>query len=194
VFILLSDRPSRLLPTVRSRCQALRLGLPDPGQVLDWLMQRGHEREAAERALLLGYGAPLTAAGLLEHDGLASRDAVLLDLVALAAGRSGPLDVAANWQALGAEWSLRWLASLVNDMARLVLGATPDLLLHREHGAALQECMSGLDSQRVLAMASAVEHTARARAQRTGFNEPLMLEALAIDLHRCVSAGVRIGV
>lgn len=186
VFILVSSRPSRLLPTVRSRCQVLRVDLPDPAQAAAWLVQRGHEEQSAGRALGLASGAPLIAAGLLEDDGIARRDAVLSGLAALIGGRSLPLEVAANWQAIGGQWTLHWLASLVNDMARLALGAAPDALLHGDHRTALQECTSGLDSGRVMAMARAIADTARARAGHSGFNEPLMLEALALDLYRCV--------
>jgi DNA polymerase-3 subunit delta' len=40
-FLLASASPDTLLPTVRSRCQAFALGLPDQTAALDWLAQQG---------------------------------------------------------------------------------------------------------------------------------------------------------
>jgi DNA polymerase-3 subunit delta' len=73
LFLLVSSRPDRLLPTVRSRCLKLSLPAPDLGQALSWLKQQG----AADPAGLLAAsgGAPL---GALELSGSeAERDRFL---------------------------------------------------------------------------------------------------------------------
>lgn len=48
-FILSCAAPEALLPTIRSRCQAVPLALPDPTVACDWLTQRG----VAEPAIIL---------------------------------------------------------------------------------------------------------------------------------------------
>ncbi|MDP9244446.1 MAG: hypothetical protein M3O77_05115 [Chloroflexota bacterium] len=48
MFILVADEPSRLLPTVRSRCQPLRIGRVPRLELVDWLMDR--HRVAADQA------------------------------------------------------------------------------------------------------------------------------------------------
>jgi DNA polymerase III, delta subunit len=48
MFILVADEPSRLLPTVRSRCQPLRIGRVPRHELVDWLMDR--HRVAADQA------------------------------------------------------------------------------------------------------------------------------------------------
>jgi len=58
-FILVSHRPARLLPTIRSRCVALPVALPKPEDVGPWLKEM---RVAdAERWLAFAGGAPLRA-------------------------------------------------------------------------------------------------------------------------------------
>jgi DNA polymerase-3 subunit delta' len=63
-LIVTTPDPQRLLPTVRSRCQALRLAEPDGAAAQDWLAARG----VAEPAVLLAAttGRPLDALALHE--------------------------------------------------------------------------------------------------------------------------------
>ena len=58
-FILSSSAPQSLLPTIRSRCQALGLALPDPAQATAWLAGQGVA--SAEVVLAAAGGQPLDA-------------------------------------------------------------------------------------------------------------------------------------
>jgi len=57
IFILVSHRPARLLPTVRSRCVAVPVPIPPPDVALRWLAGQG----VAEGWLAFAGGAPLQA-------------------------------------------------------------------------------------------------------------------------------------
>lgn len=59
LFLLTSDAPDRLLPTILSRCQKFALSIPDPQTSLQWLMQEG-VKEAHDWLAAAG-GAPLAA-------------------------------------------------------------------------------------------------------------------------------------
>src|SRR5436190_4825174 len=59
IFILVSHRPARLLPTVRSRCVALPVPIPTRESSLAWLKSQGQAN--AERWLAFAGGAPLQA-------------------------------------------------------------------------------------------------------------------------------------
>ena len=59
VFILVSHRPARLPPTIRSRCVALAVPLPPKDLALKWLAAQN--AEDAERWLAYAGGAPLKA-------------------------------------------------------------------------------------------------------------------------------------
>lgn len=59
VFLLVSHRPARLLPTIRSRCVALAVPVPDQETSLRWLAEQGVEDAA--RWLAYAGGAPRLA-------------------------------------------------------------------------------------------------------------------------------------
>ena len=59
VFLLVSHRPSQLLPTIRSRCVALPVPIPPRELALQWLASHGVKN--AERWLAYAGGAPLQA-------------------------------------------------------------------------------------------------------------------------------------
>lgn len=59
IFILVSHRPARLLPTIRSRCVALPVPVPAPRLALEWLGSR--QVRNPERWLAYAGGAPLQA-------------------------------------------------------------------------------------------------------------------------------------
>jgi len=60
VFILVSHRPARLLPTIRSRCVALPVPIPPRDAAIAWLKQQGAENP--DRWLAYAGGAPVQAA------------------------------------------------------------------------------------------------------------------------------------
>ena len=59
VFLLVSHRPSQLLPTIRSRCVALAVPIPPREAALQWLSGQGIKN--AERWLAYAGGAPVRA-------------------------------------------------------------------------------------------------------------------------------------
>jgi DNA polymerase-3 subunit delta' len=65
MFILVSHRPARLLPTIRSRCVSVAVPLPDAQAALAWL--RGEGIRDAERWLAYAGGAPLRARHYAEN-------------------------------------------------------------------------------------------------------------------------------
>jgi DNA polymerase-3 subunit delta' len=60
MFVLIAHRPARLLPTIRSRCVAIPVGIPNREVALQWLAAEG-VKDAA-RWLAYAGGAPLRAA------------------------------------------------------------------------------------------------------------------------------------
>ncbi len=100
VFLLVSHRPARLLPTIRSRCVALPVAIPPKEAALQWLSAQG--MPDAERWLAYAGGAPLRALMLRAPAPVEDRDE--LELLAEALQKSA-LDRA--FAALGAEAKYR---------------------------------------------------------------------------------------
>jgi DNA polymerase III subunit delta' len=110
VFVLVSERAERLLPTVRSRCRDLAVGVPDTTLALEWLSRSGvHE---AENALAAAGGAPLVALESAEQASEAEpvrRE--LIDALARPAGFSAlrlAERISSVEPALVVGWLLRW--------------------------------------------------------------------------------------
>lgn len=84
LLMLISDQPTLLLPTIRSRCQQRTLPLPPREQALEWL-----QGQASDPGSLLdaAQGAPLQALALEQADWFADRSRLLETLVSVAEGR-----------------------------------------------------------------------------------------------------------
>jgi len=108
LLILVSHQPGRLLPTVRSRCRKVAVGLPATSVAMDWLREAG----VAQPLDLLAEagGAPLAAIGFAESE-RGERREMFLDRLA----NPAQLDVCAVAEAykpLLAEtwgWLMRWV-------------------------------------------------------------------------------------
>jgi DNA polymerase-3 subunit delta' len=87
VFLLVSHRPARLLPTIRSRCVPVPVPVPDPAAASAWLAQQGVRDPA--RWLAFAGGAPRRA---LEYATGERGTAIERMLRALAAGEAATLD------------------------------------------------------------------------------------------------------
>lgn len=125
LFLLVSDHPRKLLPTIRSRTRVLGFHQPPTDEALAWLAGQGVPN--ADDALALCAGSPLHA-----RDLAGSRDAQIqgqfVDDVARQALVS-PLEVAARWESwlkgrkkgepgltdmpTLVTWLQRWLADVV---------------------------------------------------------------------------------
>nr|WP_226646573.1 DNA polymerase III subunit delta' [Microbulbifer variabilis] len=98
IFLLVSDSPAGLLPTIRSRCQSVTFPPPSEEMALQWLCGSGLEECAATRALVLAGGAPLLAGQLAEPKSEDIRERFLQELVALAQGSARAVTAAGRWE------------------------------------------------------------------------------------------------
>jgi len=125
-LLLISDQPSRLLPTIRSRCRVQSLGLPDRTEALAWLTEQGGDRSIEECDLLLQMagGAPLLALALAQQDALAQREKVVEGIKALLKGQVAPSRLAEQWSAVPIELLLDWFCAWTLDLLKLQQGAS----------------------------------------------------------------------
>ncbi|HMV54493.1 MAG TPA: DNA polymerase III subunit delta' [Rhodocyclaceae bacterium] len=123
-FILVSDAPRRLLPTILSRCRQLALPRPDATQAARWLAAEGVVE--AERLLAVCGGMPVAARDLAGGIGADAHARFVRDLLSLE--RADPVALAGAWEswlktkdAVGAgfgvpqlvDWLQRWVADLI---------------------------------------------------------------------------------
>ncbi len=126
LLMLIADAPGRLLPTIRSRCQAVGFQAPEAGESSDWLASRGGiDLEEARAVLAETRGQPLTALELLQNDGLAQLRQLDADYVGMLEGRLSPLAVAERWQAQDFARVLDWLSRRLGELVSAAVAGTP---------------------------------------------------------------------
>lgn len=138
LFLLLSDIPSRLLPTIRSRCQQWSLAPPVEDDCLPWLAARlGGEEEARFWWRVAG-GMPLAALAQAEPEARALRQQLVDAFEALVRGAE-PVAEAARLERQSTEAILWYGIAWLEDLIRLGLSGeshglrNPDLLpLYRQ--------------------------------------------------------------
>lgn len=124
-LLLVSDQPSRLLATIRSRCLVQTLGMPSAEEGVRWLGQNLPELDPQQRQALLAManGAPLRAAGLAEMDALSMRADVVEGIKALLKSQAGASQLAEKWSKIPLELIVDWFHSWTLDLLRLSTGA-----------------------------------------------------------------------
>lgn len=127
LLVLVTSRPSSLLPTVRSRCQKLALAGPSTEEALDFV--RGESGQAAPRDLLefVG-GTPLRA---LEQGGgafTALNDHMVKTLEGLFSGRADVTQIAAEWADERLNDRLNWVDLWLQSLARGAVAGSADLI------------------------------------------------------------------
>jgi DNA polymerase-3 subunit delta' len=158
VFIVISHRLSRVLPTIRSRCRLYPLPTPNAGQSQAWLAQQA----VADAGKLLARAGqlPLAAKALADSDNLPAWQS-LLETLAAARGFDS-LKTAESLQKLELPQVIGWLQKWVYDLLSCKLSGQvryhPDLLdALRQHAARLP--LQGLlDYQKQLQTAQRSAH------------------------------------
>jgi len=125
-LLLVSDQPSRLLPTIRSRCRVQTLPTPSHAQAMHWLAGRLPELSAEQHAalLLMAGGAPLRALALHEMDAASLREQVVEGVKALLKGQLSASQLAERWPNLPLELLADWFCDWTLDLLRLKTGAS----------------------------------------------------------------------
>lgn len=167
VFVIVTSRIERLLPTIISRCRQWPMSTPAAEPAIAWLRSQGAREPAA--ALAEAGGAPLAA---LEQADEANRRFVLTQL-----GAGPGCDAFACGEALqklAVPVVLAWLQRWSYDLLSVKLSGA--VRYYPDHAAALARCAAAADA---LALAQMTQELARQRAtENHPLNARLVFEAL----------------
>ena len=189
LFLLLSDRPKAVLPTIASRSQVLRLPPPTRVQSLAWLAN--HTRsdfESLEKLLTLAQERPLLALslhqqGLLEQ--LQDTDAAMLDLLT---GRRLPSVLAATYAKQGGQETLSLLVLWTASLSRFLMSGEPRFLVsdpQREAARLLARVDEARQqTQRLFTLYTDISNTQQQISNGGNPNLQLLLEDIFIRLQR----------
>lgn len=120
LFVLVADIPSRLLPTIRSRCQHWNLPIPDGARAQSWLGERLQDGDEARFWLRVAGGLPLLAEELAGADARALRQDLRELFDSLVRGGE-PVGEAARLDAQALDRVLWYGIAWLEDLIRLGL-------------------------------------------------------------------------
>jgi len=173
VFVLVSDQPRRLLPTIRSRCTRLDIGLPPVELAEQWLVGQGVED--ASNLLALSGGTPLDARRWSEGGELDERRAVLEGLAR--PDQVDPVTLGERWKAVSPQtWhnvAFKWLGDL------LAVKLQGKVQFNRDFAEVLARLGNKADLGKLLALARVQANEGRILAHP--LNRALQLEAWLIQ-------------
>lgn len=118
VIALVTDHPSRLPATVRSRCQRIEFRLPQLADAQDWLAAQGISADSVALALDASGGNPGLALTWARSGGLATREEVARDLRSLCGGKASAVEIANRWSKADPEPRLWFAAMLLEHEAQ----------------------------------------------------------------------------
>ena len=134
LIILVSSQPSRLLPTVKSRCQQISFSLPETQQALTWLAAQGvsnADQATLQRVLTLASGSPLLALQYLDQGKLELYYQLLQSFEKLGKKQLDPVTEAKRWEPAGlahcVKWLYLWVSSLIHLKSATGLVDTTDV-------------------------------------------------------------------
>lgn len=182
ILILLSDHPSRLLPTIRSRCQQFVFPHPKQAEALSWLEHRVTPGKAKTLLYLAG-GAPLRALELASEEVLNWRTESFTAFIGLVQAGRDPVKLATEWSKQDYRQLMEWLMGWIIDMIRLRVSPNPPFLFNWDEKPTLQSVAEQLDSsvlQRFL-----VQVYESRNLVETNLNPQLLLEKLLIEWYSC---------
>ena len=173
VFVLVSDQPRRLLPTIRSRCTRVDIGLPPLDQAAQWLAGQGVDD--AMNLLALSGGTPLDAQRWADGGELDERRAVLESLAR--PDRLDPVTLGERWKAISPQaWhnlAYKWLGDL------LAVRLRGSVQFNRDFAEVLARLGSKADLAQLMALARTQANEGRILAHP--LNRALQLEAWLIQ-------------
>ncbi|MBT9540208.1 DNA polymerase III subunit delta' [Thiobacillus sp.] len=172
VFVLVSDQPRRLLPTIRSRCARFDIGLPSEALAATWLASQGVVDAAS--LLALAGGAPLDAQGWGGAE-LEERRGVLEGLARL--DQLDPVTLGERWKTLSPQtWHAvvyKWLGDL------LAVKLQGKVRFNRDFSGVLEQLGKRADLSGLLALART--QAAEGRTLTHPLNRSLQLQAWLIQ-------------
>jgi len=180
VLILITDKPSKLMPTIRSRTQMVRFDLPSQEQSMEWL--NGQNIDKAEIVLNLSGGAPLAAASMADAEGLQIRDKLFNNWQELASGNTDVLESAAMWLKDGFKvienLPLNWVSSWLTDMIKSLQGGQIENMANVDYAQTLQKLAGQVDLKSLYSLLDRLNDTIQ--LNDTSANQLMLIEGLLL--------------
>ncbi|MCH9698745.1 MAG: DNA polymerase III subunit delta' [Gammaproteobacteria bacterium] len=146
IFILLSDRPSLVLPTISTRCQHITIPTPSIHVVSQWLEQEFSVSNAKQLAALSG-AAPLHAKQLFDSGEYEQKLTVLQLIAATQFKELPPFSITETWVKYSNQFVIYILITGTLDLIRLAMHPEIDVdaLFHPDQKQQFEKVASTIE-------------------------------------------------
>jgi|TARA_Y100000310_G_scaffold323106_1_gene383045 DNA polymerase-3 subunit delta' len=180
LLILVCDRVSALLPTVRSRCQKLNFGQPDRELSLSWLSGNLADVADAESLLDFSQDRPLLAAACADGEFLAERDVLAEGLRRISQRQGVAVEVAAELAPYDAVELLDILLFWLHDLVRLSMTQDEKSIKNKDMGDLFKEISTNIEQRGLFEFIDEVTQERSAVLGPSNPNKQLLLEHVMI--------------
>lgn len=184
LLILITSRPSALLPTVRSRCQKVSIRRPSRGEALAWLREQAGTHIEPQLLEFTG-DAPLRALEFAKGGFGALDEQMQRSLGQLLAGQADITQVAGEWAKDALVDRLTWVDLWLMSVARAAVGESADLFTFPARSTHLPSLPATLNISALYALIDQAR-LLKAQLARTALQRELAVESWLIGLLRTV--------
>ncbi|MCU1733838.1 MULTISPECIES: DNA polymerase III subunit delta' [unclassified Pseudomonas] len=180
VLLLVTHQPSRLLPTIKSRCQQVACPQPGEAQSLAWLASALPDSDEQERAELLSLaaGSPLMAVSLQAQGVREHRAQVVEGVKKLLKQQQSPTQLAESWNAISLLHLFDWFCDWSNLILRYQLTQDEDGLGLADMRKVVQYMAQKSSQAKVLDIQDWILAQRQKVLSKANLNRVLLLEAL----------------
>ncbi|HBO7197145.1 TPA: DNA polymerase III subunit delta' [Pseudomonas aeruginosa] len=183
VLLLISHQPSRLLPTIKSRCVQQACPLPGAAASLEWLARAlpDEPAEALEELLALSGGSPLTAQSLHGQGVREQRAQVVEGVKKLLKQQIAASQLAESWNSVPLPLLFDWFCDWTLGILRYQLTRDEEGLGLADMRKVIQYLGDKSGQAKVLAMQDWLLQQRQKVLNKANLNRVLLLEALLVQ-------------
>lgn len=183
VLLLVSHQPSRLLPTIKSRCVQQACPLPGQAQSLQWLAGALPDCDEQERLelLTLAAGSPLAAVSLKAQGVREQRAAVVDGVKKLLKQQASPSQLAESWNSIPLLLLFDWFCDWSNLVLRYQLTQDEEGLGLSDMRKVVQYLAQKSGQDKVLSIQDWILAQRQKVLAKANLNRVLLLEALLVS-------------
>lgn len=182
VLLLISHQPSRLLPTIKSRCVQQACPLPSEAQSLAWLAQSlpALSGEEHRELLALAAGSPLAAQRLQEQGVREARALVVDGVKKLLKQQTSASQLSEGWNAISLILLFDWFSQWAHLLLRYQLSGDEQALGLPDMQKVLQYLGDKSSQAKVLDLQQWLLEQRQKVLNKANLNRVLLLEALLV--------------
>ena len=181
LFMLVSDVPGRLLPTIRSRCQQVTFTPPSAGEAFSWLRQVRPDIGDAELLLHIAGGSPLAVIQRFDEKYMERRQ-IVVEAIGELLANGDVLDLADRLVKADPLQSLEIMHSVFGDALKYQVTEDIKYIKNKDIQSIIEVVCRNLAVPRLLSALDAVKRDQRILEGPYNANATLLMESLLIEL------------